>query len=132
MADKVHFELVSPEKLLFSADVEQVVVPGSEGDFGVLPDHAPLVALLRSGVVEVYEDGKVTSRLFVRGGFAQVTPEGLTILAEDAIDLASSSKAEWQARLKDAEADIAASADDSQRASAEARAQAIREVLDAA
>ncbi|RJF88659.1 F0F1 ATP synthase subunit epsilon [Oleomonas cavernae] len=132
MADKVHFELVSPEKLLFSADVEQVVVPGADGDFGVLPDHAPLVALVRTGVVEVYEAGKVSTRLFVRGGFAQVTPDGLTILAEEAIDLATAKKADWQAKLKDAEADIAAAADDTQRLRAETRAQAIREVLDAA
>jgi F-type H+-transporting ATPase subunit epsilon len=132
MADKVHFELVSPEKLLFSADVEQVVVPGADGDFGVLPDHAPLVALVRTGVVEVYEAGKVSTRLFVRGGFAQVTPEGLTILAEEAIDLAATKKADWQAKLKEAEADISAAADDSQRQRAEARAQAIRDVLEAA
>ncbi|PWR20846.1 F0F1 ATP synthase subunit epsilon [Zavarzinia compransoris] len=132
MADKLHFELVSPERLLFSADVETVTVPGAEGDLGILVDHAPLVALLRPGVVEVQAGGKVTARLFVRGGFAQVTPEGLTVLAEEAVDLATVSKADLQDKLKGAEADLAASADDNQRIRAEAQVAAIRQVLEAA
>lgn len=132
MADKLHFELVSPERLLFSADVETVNVPGAEGDLGILVDHAPLVALLRPGVVEVVAEGKVSARLFVRGGFAQVTPEGLTVLAEEAVDLAKVSKADLQDKLKSAEADLAASADDSQRIRSEAQVAAIKQVLEAA
>lgn len=132
MADKVHFELVSPERRLFSADVEMVVVPGEEGDFAVLPDHAPFVALLRAGVVEVQDGGKISARLFVRSGFAQVTPAGLTVLAEEAIDLGSTTKAALSAKLADAEANLAAAADDAQRIRAEAEISVIRQVLEAA
>jgi len=132
MADKLHFELVSPERLLFSADVEMVVAPGEEGDLGVLADHAPLVALLRPGMVEVHEAGKVSARFFVRGGFAQVTPEGLTVLAEAALDMATTTKDALQAKLANAEADLAAAADDNQRIAAEAHVFAIRQVLEAA
>jgi len=84
MADKLHFDLVSPERRLFSGDVDQVVVPGEEGDFGVLPMHAPFMSTIRSGAITVM-DGSETSRTFIHGGFAEVTPAGLTILAEEAI-----------------------------------------------
>ncbi|MCW0181010.1 F0F1 ATP synthase subunit epsilon [Zavarzinia sp.] len=132
MADKVHFELVSPERRLFSADVEMVVVPGEEGDFAVLPDHAPFVALLRPGVVEVQEAGKISARLFVRSGFAQVTPAGLTVLAEEAIDLASTTRAVLSEKLAEAEANLAAAADDAQRIRADSEVSAIRQVMDVA
>ncbi|HVJ44577.1 MAG TPA: F0F1 ATP synthase subunit epsilon [Dongiaceae bacterium] len=84
MADQVHFELVSPERLELATDVEMVVVPGSEGDFGVLPGHMPLISTVRPGVIYVFRDGKVSERIFVEGGFAEVTPESCTILAEHA------------------------------------------------
>ena len=77
----LHFELVSPEKLLFSGDVDQVDVPGVEGDFGVLEDHAPLVATLRPGVLTVHlSDG--AQRIVVLGGFAEVSEKGLTVVAD--------------------------------------------------
>ncbi|HET7910493.1 MAG TPA: F0F1 ATP synthase subunit epsilon [Pseudolabrys sp.] len=76
-----HFELVSPEKLLFSGDVEQVDVPGAEGDFGVLADHAPMVATLRPGILTVHAGGG-TQKIVVLGGFAEVSSEGLTVLAD--------------------------------------------------
>ncbi len=76
-----HFDLVTPEKLLFSGPVEQVDVPGAEGDFGVLAGHAPLVAILKPGVLVVHEGG-THHRLVVMGGFAEVNAEGLTILAD--------------------------------------------------
>ena len=75
-----HFDLVSPEKLLFSGDVEQVDVPGAEGDFGVLAGHAPLVSTLRPGILTVYSSGG-TQKIVVLGGFAEVSAEGLTVLA---------------------------------------------------
>lgn len=84
MADQVHFELVSPERLELSTEVEMVVVPGAEGDFGVLPGHMPLISTIRPGVIYVFRDGKVSERIFVEGGFAEVTPETCTILAEHA------------------------------------------------
>lgn len=79
------FELVSPERILFSGDVDQVVVPGSEGDFAVLKDHAPLMSSLRAAVLTIDAAGKPTQRMFIRGGFADVSPNGLTVLAEQAI-----------------------------------------------
>jgi F-type H+-transporting ATPase subunit epsilon len=86
MADLLNFELVSPERLLSSGKVAMVVVPGSEGDFGVLPGHGPMMSTIRPGAIAVYESDSntVTRRIFVDGGFAEVTPEGLTILAESA------------------------------------------------
>ena len=87
MADKLHFSLVSPERELFSGLVDQVDAPGSEGDFGVLAGHAPFMTALREGPVRVRNGGTVTT-YEVRGGFADVTPEGLTILAEHAQEAA--------------------------------------------
>jgi F-type H+-transporting ATPase subunit epsilon len=86
MADLLRFELVSPERLLSSGNVAMVVVPGAEGDFGVLPGHAPMMSTIRPGAIAIYDtDGPAPSRrIFVDGGFAEVTPEGLTILAEAA------------------------------------------------
>ena len=86
MADTLHFELVSPEKLLRSGDVYMVVVPGTEGDFGVLPGHAPLVSTIRPGTIGIYPTSMndVPERIFIDGGFAEVGPDGLTILAESA------------------------------------------------
>jgi F-type H+-transporting ATPase subunit epsilon len=83
MAGKLHFSLVSPERELFAGEVDQVDAPGSEGDFGVLAGHAPFMTTLKEGRVKAYDDGQVTV-FEVRGGFADVTPEGLTILAEHA------------------------------------------------
>ena len=86
MADKLHFSLVSPERELYSGEVDQVDAPGTEGMFGVLPNHAPFMTTLRPGAVTII-NGADRTRIFVRGGFADVTPQGLTILAETAIDL---------------------------------------------
>lgn len=84
MANKLHFSLVSPARELFSGEVDHVIAPGSEGEFGVLANHAPFMTTLKNGVVRVLEGNDVKMRIFVRGGFADVTPEGLTILAEEA------------------------------------------------
>jgi len=87
MAGTLQFELVSPEKTLASAQVAMVVVPGAEGDFGVLPGHAPMMSTIRPGVIEVYasEGSTVSARYQIEGGFAEVTPEGVTILAEEVV-----------------------------------------------
>jgi F-type H+-transporting ATPase subunit epsilon len=87
VADKLHFSLVSPERELFSGDVDQVDAPGAEGDFGVLAHHAPFMTALKSGPVRVHNEGRVTTYQ-VEGGFADVTPAGLTILAERAVEVA--------------------------------------------
>jgi F-type H+-transporting ATPase subunit epsilon len=85
MAGKLHFSLVAPERQLFSADVDQVDAPGLEGDFGVLAGHAPFMTALKAGSVKVY-DGGATKVFNIEGGFADVTPQGLTILAEHAVE----------------------------------------------
>jgi F-type H+-transporting ATPase subunit epsilon len=84
MADKLHFSLVSPAKELFSGEVDHVIAPGTEGEFGVLANHSPFMTTLKNGVVRVLEGDTVKMRIFVRGGFADVTSAGLTILAEEA------------------------------------------------
>ena len=88
MAETTKFELVSPERLVLSRDVEMVVVPGSEGYFGVLPRHAPMISTLSAGVIDIYEGGSVVDRIFVAGGFAEVTETRCTVLAEEAAVLA--------------------------------------------
>ncbi|QGM97372.1 F0F1 ATP synthase subunit epsilon [Methylocystis parvus] len=113
-----HFELVSPEKLLFSGDVESVVAPGAEGQFTVLKDHAPVMTTLKSGVVTVAgDDGKV-EKLFVRGGFADVNAAGFTILAELAVPLADIDVAKLDADIKNAREDLADAKSDEARATA--------------
>ena len=84
---KIRFDLVAPDKTLFSDHVDMVVIPGKNGYFGVLADHAPLVTSLMSGLVGIYKDGKLKDRLYLRSGFADVTPGQCTILAEEAISL---------------------------------------------
>jgi F-type H+-transporting ATPase subunit epsilon len=130
MAEPFPFELVSPERLLLSAEVEQVVVPGSEGYFTVLKGHAPFMSTLKPGVVDVVS-GSVTERIFVRGGFADVSLAGLTILAEQAIPLAEVD-AGWLAReVKNAEEDVADAKDGATKDAAELRLQQLREVQSA-
>ncbi|MEM5515566.1 F0F1 ATP synthase subunit epsilon [Henriciella sp. AS95] len=102
MAEKLHFSLVSPAKELFSGEVDHVIAPGSEGEFGVLVNHAPFMTTLKNGVVRILEGDNVTMRLFVRGGFADVTPAGLTILAEEAVDLAKVDAAKINEDLEEA------------------------------
>lgn len=85
MADKIQFELVSPAKLLVSSKVDMVVVPGGEGDFGALALHAPMITTVRPGVIDIHDGGKVSSSIFVAGGFAEVNEERITVLAEEAI-----------------------------------------------
>lgn len=96
----ITFDLVTPEKLLFSQDAAMVVVPGVEGDFGVLQNHAPLISTLRPGVVEIYEDeGAKPHKIFVTGGVAEVTGERCTVLAEETVDLDALDKTSIDARL---------------------------------
>jgi F-type H+-transporting ATPase subunit epsilon len=84
MPDRVEFELVTPERLLLSEMVEMVVVPGTEGNFGVLPGHAPLISTIRPGMIEIYQGQTVTRRIFIVSGVAEVTAERCTVLADEA------------------------------------------------
>ncbi len=97
-------EVVSPERLLLSRPVEMVVIPAYEGEMGVLERHAPMIALLRGGTVRLYEGGQVTETLFVSGGFAEITPDRVTVLADEAWPVAELSRAEGERRLADAQA----------------------------
>ena len=101
----VALEIVSPEKLLLSKEVEMVVIPASEGDIGVLPNHSPMIVLLRGGTIAIYEGGQVTSRLFVTGGFAEITQERCTVLADEAVPAEDLSRAEGERRLGEAQAE---------------------------
>lgn len=119
MADKVNFELVSPERLLMATTADMVVVPGAEGEFGVMAGHAPFISTIRSGIVSVHDGGTVT-KLFVRGGFADVTPDSLTVLAEEAVAVADVDLAALDARIRTLAEDVA----DARDADTKARAQA--------
>lgn len=120
MADNLHFELVSPERLLRSGDVHMVVVPGAEGDFGVLAGHAPFMSTIRPGAIEVYETASSpATRIFIDGGFAEVNDSGLTILAENAVPVAEIKADEVSKRLSDAREDVRLAKSDVERAVAE-------------
>jgi F-type H+-transporting ATPase subunit epsilon len=119
MADTLSFELVSPERLLLSREVEMVVVPGTEGDIGVLPSHAPLISQVRPGVLVVFEGGKPTDRIFVSGGVAEVTPERCTVLAEEAMPLESLDRADAERQIADGKDDLGEAKSDLERNKAE-------------
>ncbi len=133
----VEFELVSPERLLKSEPVEMVVVPGTEGDFGVLPGHSLLIAQVRPGVIDIHEGGQVKESIFVAGGFAEVSPERCTVLAEEAVPTADIDKDGAEKRLDDAkqalaEAKDAEDAGDGNLAAAEKEIKAAEAMLAAA
>ena len=120
MADnKILFELVSPARLVVSSPVDMVVVPGSEGDFGALPSHAPMIATVRPGVIDVHDGGKVAKQIFVAGGFAEVTETRVTVLAEEAIAVQDITKEMAAARLQAAEAALADASGERERLHAE-------------
>ena len=129
MADKLALELVSPERLLVSAEADMVVVPGSEGDFGVLAGHAPVISSVRPGVIEVHDEGKETERIFITGGFAEVMAQGLTVLAEEAIPVAEMDRGDLEQRLKDAEEDLEDAETDEAAHKAQAKIALVSEML---
>jgi F-type H+-transporting ATPase subunit epsilon len=123
MADTLQLELVSPERLLLSEPVEMVVVPGTDGYFGVLPRHAPVISTLRPGVIDVYRNGAVAQQYFVAAGFAEVNAAGVTVLVDEALPVAEITRAKAEERRAAAQelAEKAASDDDRRKA-----AQALR------
>jgi F-type H+-transporting ATPase subunit epsilon len=96
----VQFELVTPEQLLVSRDVDMVVVPGTEGNFGVLPGHSPLISTIRPGTIDIYEGNAIVERIFVAGGLAEVTPERCTVLADEAVPPESLDRTQIEAELQ--------------------------------
>jgi F-type H+-transporting ATPase subunit epsilon len=115
MSEPFRFELVSPERLLVSEDVESVVVPGAEGDFMVLVNHAPVLSTLRPGLLEVTYPGGRTQTIFVRGGFAEAGPDRLTVLAQLAVDVAELDRTVFTDQIKEAETLVAEAKEDHMR-----------------
>jgi F-type H+-transporting ATPase subunit epsilon len=126
MAGTFKFELVTPERMALSEDVGQVVVPGVEGDFTVLPGHAPVISALRPGVVDITLPDSKRTRIFVKGGFAEVDADHLTVLAERALDIEAMDAAAIGAELETAEADLASATDDAARLAAASAVEGLR------
>jgi F-type H+-transporting ATPase subunit epsilon len=126
----LHFEFVSPERVLFSGDVDQVDLPGAEGDMGILAGHAPLVTALRPGIVTIYS-GSSREPVVVIGGFAEVSPAGLTILADRAMPREDFDAATLAAEIKDTEEDVADAADEAQRDKLARRLEQLRSLQEA-
>ena len=118
MAGTFKFELVTPERMALSQDAAQVVVPGVEGDFTVLAGHAPVISALRPGIIDVTLPDASKTRIFVKGGFAEVDAGHLTVLAERALDVEAMDAATIAAELETAQADLAAATDDAGRLAA--------------
>jgi F-type H+-transporting ATPase subunit epsilon len=126
MAGTFRFELVTPERMALSEDVTQVVVPGLEGEFAVLPGHAPVVSALRPGVIDVTMPDARRTRIFVKGGFAEVDAEHVTVLAERAFEVEEMDAATIAAELETAEAELAAANDDTARLAAASAVERLR------
>jgi F-type H+-transporting ATPase subunit epsilon len=124
MAGTFHFELVSPERVLMSEQVEQVVVPGADGDMAILPGHAPLISTLRPGVLDITVGG-ASRKVFVKAGFAEVDPDRLTILAERASAVEDLDVAK---ELEAARSELAAATTDAARTRAETAIQALQSI----
>ena len=116
---KVSFRLVMPERELLATEADMVVVPGSEGDFGVLHGHAPLISTVRPGVIEVFQGSKAEQRFLVVGGFAEVTPERCTVLADEAMPFETVTVEQLAERERTAEQHVAAAASDHEKALAQ-------------
>jgi F-type H+-transporting ATPase subunit epsilon len=114
MADTITFDLVSPERLLLSTDADMVTIPGADGYMGVMPGHMSLVSTLRPGMIDVQAAGR-SERFFIRGGFAEVSPTKVTVLAEEAIPMSEMDIAVLDQRIRDAEEDLAAAKTDQER-----------------
>jgi len=117
---KVSFELATPEALVASVAVDMVVVPGAEGDFGVLPGHAPFISTVRAGVIDVYEGDKIDQRIFVADGFAEVNERGCIVLSSEAYPVDALDRGEVEERLKAAQDELADADSDDERDKAEA------------
>ena len=130
----VDLEIVSPERLLLSRPVDMVVIPAAEGEIGVQAQHSPMIVLLRGGTIRLYEGAQVTERLFVSGGFAEITPTRVTVLADEATPVANVSRAEGERRLASAQGDYdrADKMDVAALDAAMARLQSARAMIEAA
>jgi len=119
MAETFTFELVSPERLLVSEQVAHVVIPGTEGEMTVMPNHAPVMTTVKPGVVTVRTAGGQDERYVVFGGFADILPGGCTLLAESAVAVGDIDRAELTRRIQEAREDVSDARDDHSRSKAE-------------
>ncbi len=126
---QVEFELVTPERLLVSRGVDMVVVPGEDGDFGVLPQHTPMISNVRPGVLGLYEGSTLTERIFVAGGFAEVTATRCTVLADQAMAVEDLDRGATEQKLKDTREDLEDAPDEAARAEAEKQIAVCEEIL---
>ncbi len=131
MADMITMDLVSPEKLLLSDDYEMIVVPGAEGDFAVLAGHSPVTSSLRPGVISIYENDQEKGRIFVNGGFAEVSHDKLTVLAEEAIHIDDLNRSDLEQRIQNAREDEEDAQDDETRRRAAENRDHLQQLLDA-
>ena len=132
MADKVNFELVSPERLLVSDQYDMVVIPGGDGDFGVLPQHAPLISTIRPGVIDIHDGGRIAHQVFVGGGFAEVLPDRCTVLAQEAVMIGDIDRADAEERLRAAELDVRDAESEGERERAQAKVEVLKAMIEAA
>ena len=132
MADKLAFELVSPDRLLLSVEADSVAMPGMEGDFGVLPGHAPLMSALRAGVIEVEGAGDSPDRIYIAGGFAEVVADRLTVLAEEAEVVADLDRTAIEQLVQDANDELSGAEEGEERRLAEGKVGVLQEMLGAA
>ena len=130
MADLLKFELVSPEQLLLSEEVDSVTVPGTEGDFTVFAQHAPVLSTMRPGIVDV-KKSTGDERIFVRGGFAEVNPSGLTILAEEAMPMSELDKDKLSQQIQNVKEDVEDAGDDEKRRVAQETLDHLQQLHDA-
>lgn len=128
---KLHFSLVSPERELFAGDVDQVVVPGADGQFGALSRHAPIMSVVNTGIIKII-DGSNTTKMFVGGGIVDVTPKGVTILAEDALDLSNIDRDAIGNDLKNAQEDLRDAKSDEEKQNASKKIARFEAILNAA
>lgn len=131
MADLITMDLVSPERLLLSDEFEMVVLPGAEGDFGVLAGHVPIISTLRPGVISIYEGDKEKERIFVNGGFAEVSNNKITVLAEEAVYVADLDRADLEQRIQNEREDEEDAKDDEARRRAAENQDHLQQLLDA-
>ena len=132
MVDKITFELVSPDQLLMTVEADAVAMPGMEGDFGVLPGHAPLISALRAGVIEVEGAADGPNRVYIAGGFAEVAADRLTVLAEEAVPVDEMDRANIEQRIQDTNDELSNADEGEQRRLAEGKLGVLQDMLGAA
>ncbi|MGH7038666.1 MAG: F0F1 ATP synthase subunit epsilon [Stellaceae bacterium] len=128
MPERFEFELVTPERLLLAQEADMVVIPGSEGNFGVLAGHAPLISTIRPGIIDIYEGHVITRRIFVVGGIAEVTPQRCTVLADEAVEPEALDRAAIEAELQAASSNLASLREQASRATGPERERLVAEL----